>query len=425
MKKAFQFFRSMRFGIILLVLIAALSVVGTVIPQGREIAWYAQTYQSVHGAILVLKLNDVFNSWYFLLLLALLALNLILCSLVRIRTIPKQRELERKQLSQRTAQAAPLSPEQACRVRQGLLAMHCRETQTEDGARLFTKNEFGRYGSFLTHLSILLTILFGAMALYLPTVSDRTCLPGEALEMDDGTEIAVESFRIENGEGRLDFTSEISIRLPDGQESGIREIKVNHPLSFGPWKVYQQTYGTAGSVTVINLANGGEDTFTLTDLVFLSLDGVNGLWYEAVYPDLIRDPGGNVTLVTNTSGSYPNPVYQVETASDGVYTPILAFPGDELQVGDLKFRFEKPVEYPGLRIKYTPKLVNALLVGAFLLMTAGFYITFFCQPVLVRLDEDGYTVGGPKPEGTRIAVRQWLEEADSAPRKKPDKEETA
>ena len=107
MKKAFQFFRSMRFGIILLVLIAALSVVGTVIPQGREIAWYAQTYQSVHGAILVLKLNDVFNSWYFLLLLALLALNLILCSLVRIRTIPKQRELERKQLSQRTAQAFP------------------------------------------------------------------------------------------------------------------------------------------------------------------------------------------------------------------------------------------------------------------------------------------------------------------------------
>ena len=45
----------MRFGILLLVLIAALSVVGTVIPQGREISWYAQTYQSFHGTILLLR----------------------------------------------------------------------------------------------------------------------------------------------------------------------------------------------------------------------------------------------------------------------------------------------------------------------------------------------------------------------------------
>ena len=215
-----------------------------------------------------------------------------------------------------------------------------------------------------------------------------------------------------NEEGRLDFTSEILVRLPDGQESGVQEIKVNHPMSFGPWKVYQQTYGTAGAVTVINLTTQLQDTLTLTELTFLSLDGVNGLWYEAVYPDLIRDPSGNVTLISNTSGSYPNPVYQVETASDGVYTPILAFPGDELQVGELKFRFEPPVEYPGLRIKYTPKAVNALLCLSFLMMIAGFYITFFCQPVLVRIDESGCAVGGPKPEGTLLKLEEWIQETE-------------
>ena len=94
MKKLFQTFRSMRFGILLLVLIAALSVVGTVIPQGREISWYAQTYRSLHGTILMLKLHDVFHSWYFQLLLVLLGLNLTLCSLVRIRTVIKARGLE-------------------------------------------------------------------------------------------------------------------------------------------------------------------------------------------------------------------------------------------------------------------------------------------------------------------------------------------
>ena len=408
MKKVFQFFRSMRFGILLLVLIAALSIVGTAIPQEREISWYAQTYQSFHGTILMLKLNDVFHSWYFHVILVLLGLNLTLCSLVRIRSVSKARAKEREVLLS-LPQSIALSTAERESVLEGLRAMHCREEDAE-GQKVFSRNSFGRYGSFITHLSILLTIVFGAMALYIPKTVDRTCLPGESVIMDDGTEIAVESFRIENEEGRLDFTSEITVTLPDGRSSGLQEIKVNHPFSFGQWKIYQQTYGTAGSVTVQNLDTGMEDTFTLTDLVFLSLDGVNGLWYEAVYPDLIRDPSGNVTLVTNTSGSYPNPVYQVQTASDGVYTPILAFPGEELQVGTLKFRFENPVEYPGLRIKYTPKLITALLISVFLLMTAGFYITFFCQPVLVRVDPDGCAVGGPKPEGMRLRIRAWKEE---------------
>ena len=409
MNKLLRFFRSMRFGIILLCLIAVLSIVGTAIPQGREIAWYAQTYRGAHGTILMLQLNDVFGSWYFQLLLILLSLNLTLCSLVRIRSVSAAKAGEREAML-RMPQSFPLDKEQHNAVRDGLRAMHCKE-EADGETLIFSKNGFGRYGSFLTHLSILLTILFGAMALYLPETQDRSCLPGESVQMEDGTEVAVESFRIENEEGRLDFTSELTVKLPDGRESGLREIKVNHPLSFGPWKVYQQTYGTAGCVTVQNLDTGLDETLTLTDLVFLSLDGVNGLWYEAVYPDLIRDPSGNVTLITNTSGSFPNPVYQVQTASDGVYTPILAFPGEELQVGNLKFRFENPVEYPGLRIKYTPGLINVLLCASFLLMIVGFAITFFCQPVLIRLDPDGCAVGGPKPEGMRIRIQEWAEES--------------
>ena len=409
MKKVFQYVRSMRFGIFLLILVAALSVVGTVIPQGKDLAWYAQTYKSLHGTILMLKLHDIFGSWYFRLLLILLGLNLTLCSLVRIRSVIRSTGTETARLI-KMQNCFSLNEAQRKTVREGLLAMRCREEQTEDGVCIFRKNGFGRYGSFLTHLAILLTLLFGAAALYLPQITDKTCLPGESLTMEDGTEIRVESFRIEDAEGRLDFTSEINIRLPDGRESGVHEIKVNHPLSFGTWKVYQQTYSTAGSITVQNLNTGLEDTFTLTELVFLSLDGVNGLWYEQLYPDMIRDPSGNVTLISNVSGSYPNPVYQVETASDGVYTPILAFPEDELQVGDLRFTFNDPVEYPGLRIKYTPKVVNVLLITAFLMLIAGLYVTFFCQPVLVKMDKEGCAVGGPKPEGMLFAVQGWLEE---------------
>ena len=408
MKKIFRFLQSMRFGLILLGLIAAFSVVGTVIPQGQEISWYAQTYQRFHGILLSLRLHDIFNSWVFQLLLLLLGLNLLLCSVLRIRKVARARKSEVDVLAKLPVQYM-LTASQRQALLELLRSRRCRE-ETMGSSLIFRKNGFGRYGSFLTHLSILLTLIFGALALYLPTVTDQTCFPGESLTLPDSSSIAVESFRIEDENGRLDFASELRVTLPDGRDSGLREIRVNHPLSFGPWKIYQQTYGTAGSVTVTNLDTGGHDTIPLSDVVFLSLDGVNGLWYRALYPDMIRDPSGNVTLITKASGSYPNPVYHVETVFDGIHTPVLASVGDELQVGTLKFRFEEPVEYPGLRLKYKPPMVETLLCAAFALMCVGLYITFFCQPVLVRVDEDGCAVGGSKPEAMHLTVQTLLEE---------------
>ena len=66
MKKLFNYLRSMRFGLLLLALIGACSVIGTVIPQGREIAFYAQNYRSLHAVILLLGLHRIFSSWYFI-----------------------------------------------------------------------------------------------------------------------------------------------------------------------------------------------------------------------------------------------------------------------------------------------------------------------------------------------------------------------
>lgn len=398
----------MRFGILLLVLIAICSVIGSVIPQGKEIAWYAQTYRGAHGAILLLGLHHIFSSWYFVALLILLCFNLTLCSLTRVGALARS--------GKGAAEAAARLPNEARLTERGIESLHmyleCHHCRSErvGNAVIYHKNGIGRYGTFLTHLSILLTVVFGAAALYLPTVTDQTCLPGETLTMPDNTVIAVDRFSIEDGSGRLDYASTLRVTLPDGRESEATRVSVNHPMSFGAYKIYQQTYGTAGSVTVMNLESGGTDDFTLTEAGFLSADGRNGLWYEALYPGYLKDPSGNVTLITNTTGSYPDPVYQVQVASDGVYTPTLAFPGDSVRTGGIEFTFNTPVEYPGLRIKKTPTAVNALLIAAFALMTVGLYITFFLQPVLVKLDADGYAVGGLRPEGMRVELALLLKD---------------
>lgn len=414
MKKLFSYLRSMRFGLLLLSLIAVCSVVGTVIPQGREIAWYAQTYPRRHAWILTLGLNRVFESWYFIVLLALLCLNLSLCSLLRIRSVVRASRCE-------TARAAGLpdtvrlSAEGVEKLREYLGSIHCRG-ETVGDATVYRKHSFGRYGTFITHLSILLTVIFGALALYTPTTVDRACMPGESLVMEDGTEIYVRDFHIADETGRLDYTSHVQVSLPNGRRSEIAELKVNHPFSFGPYKLFQQTFGTAGSITVTDLESGGADTFLMTEQAFLSADGVTGLFYDTLYPDFIRDPSGNVTLITITEGSYPRPIYQAEVIADGAFTPVLAEPGDELTVMGLRFTFNAPVDYPGIRVKHVSPVTNALLVASFTLMILGLYVTFFYEPVLVKVDGEGYTAAGPKPERMRVELGDLLRDYEQTER---------
>ena len=122
----------MRFGLLLLGLIGLCSVAGTVIPQGREIAWYAQTYRSFHGIILLLGLNRVFESWYFILLLVLLCLNLSLCSLVRIRSVIRAAKGETARAA-RTPDTVHLTPAGVEKLREYLTQLHCRREEL-DGA---------------------------------------------------------------------------------------------------------------------------------------------------------------------------------------------------------------------------------------------------------------------------------------------------
>lgn len=407
LKKVLNFFRSMTFGMILLVLILICSFAGSLIAQGNVPGWYVETYPDWHGTILMLGLDDVFNSWYFITLMVLLCLNLTLCSLIRIRRVVKTSKNSAAQAAKRETKVR-LSAEGTAQLRKHLEERHYKKAEFEDAA-VYHKNSVGWYGSFLTHLAILLTLLFGASALYLAQVTDQVCMPGEQLTMEDGTAIAVESFSIENDAGELDYASIIEITLPDGRTSGQKRISVNYPLSFGGYKVYQQTYGTAGAVTVRNTETGGEDRFLLDEMCFLSLDSINGVWFEALYPGYIRDDDGNFTLITQTSGTYEDPVYQILLASEGVYTPVMVFPGETVSVAGLEFTFEDPVEYPGLRIKRTPETINALLFAAFGLMVVGLWFCFFQTPAIVTVREDGYTVAGPKPQGLEMELAALLE----------------
>lgn len=406
MKKLLGFLRSMRFGMLLLVIILLLSVAGSLIVQGAAESTYAELYPGVHHLILGLGLDHIFSTWYFLLILFLLCANLTLCTIVRIGRV-------RKQAAAQVATAAAVKTQTylddtgAAMLEHHLKTRRYKRSEAGD-AVVWHRNRVGYYGSFVTHLSILLVFVVGALVLYLADTRDVSVYPGDTLTLEDGTQLHVDSFRITDESGRLDFTSSIRITAPDGTEDGPVEIKVNYPHSFRSHKYYQQTYGTCGSVSVTDKTNGARETFTLDEICFLTVDGVNGLWYRAVYPGYIEDEQGNFTLITHTAGAYEDPIYEVLVVSEGANTPVLAFPGEELTVGDLVFTFNEPVSYPGIRIKITPMAFTALLYASFVLMIIGLWLSFFQTPVAITQRGAGYAISGLKTTGTRLELDALL-----------------
>lgn len=409
MKKTLQFFQSMTFGLILLGLITVCSLIGSLIVQNGEPMTYVRYYPDYYQIIFALQFDHIFTSWYFILLAGMLCVNLLLCSVMRFGRIAKQRPAVRE-AAFAGRNFEEVSPQKLQKIREYLERRKCRKEE-RDGIAVYTKNDIGWYGSFVTHLGLLLSIVLFGAAMYLPKVSDQSCYPGDSLILNDGTRIYVDSFRIEDESGKLDYTSSVNVVLPDGRESGLKEVSVNHPVSMGRYKIYQQTYGTIGKIAASR--NGTTDEFYLESGDFLSADGKNGIWYDRLYPGFITDDAGRTTLIESTSGHYENPVYVFTLMENSASEMMMAFPGDSIEVGDLEFTFLEPVEYPGLRIKRTPALINPLLLAAVLLMTFGLYLAMFVQPVTVSLSEKGYAVYGLKQDSVLYDIGVLLDDEES------------
>ena len=415
MKKFFQFFRSMKFGMILLIIVMLLSLAGSLIPQQESAMRYVRTYGTEAAQFMIsVGATDIFHTWYFYALEILLCLNLTLCSIVRF---PKTKRAGREWLERaRKAEGElPLTGEQREKLCGFLTSRRFRAQEDQDG-KTYSKNAAGFYGSFLTHLSILLVLLFGSLVLMTPSVEDQTVMPGGALTLADGTTVTCESFHIQDETGKLDYASVLLARSADGREEKRQEIRVNEPMRFGEYKIYQQTYGTAGRVKITNHTNGAEEIMFLTDPCFLSIDGRNGVYFQALYPGFIQDEDGNYTLVTSTASSYEDPVYAIQSISDGMSTSVLAFPEEELTLGDISFTFLSPTEYPGLRIKHVSSWLFGGLYFSFALMVIALYLCFFAVPVYVRVRQDSFALLSPKSQqGLLLEIDALLDEKENAP----------
>ena len=262
-----DFLTSIRLSIALLVAIALAALAGTLIPQ-QEAAheFAARLHPSLLALFQGLQLFDVYGSAWFILLLALLAVNLIACT---ARRFPAAwRQFRGGSAPDDPASFAALPPgrvvetdrppaEEAGRL-EPLLGKRCgrvRRTETDRG--LFVcgeKGRFSRFGVTIVHLGVLAMIAGGLAGAVFGVKGYIEIAEGEStstLQLSSGKaqrtldySIRCDRFTVEyydSGAPKL-FRSDLSF-LKDGRVAFQGPLLVNHPITFGGLRFYQASYG--------------------------------------------------------------------------------------------------------------------------------------------------------------------------------------
>lgn len=173
--KIWKFFSSVKLAVVLLIILAAVSVIGTVVQQNQAPEDYLREYS--RGTVELfetLGFFDLYHTWWFVLLLLLFTANLTICTLERFPHAWKAMRAPLKPLGEDGFKAMPVRKELTIRggveqaeaaVLQALSGKRYRHlVAKEAGATNLAsqKGAFSRMGVYITHTSIIM-IFVGAL----------------------------------------------------------------------------------------------------------------------------------------------------------------------------------------------------------------------------------------------------------------------
>lgn len=282
--KIWNFFSSVKVGVWLIIITLLASILGTVLPQKMYIdlppeVFYEQEYGWFGKLYYQLGLHDLYGSWWYLLLIAMIGISLVICSLDRV--VPLYKALKAQRV---TRNDGFLKRQRLFGTNTGiedkdlnLVKEHLKEkryhVREENGNLLAEKGRFSRWGPYVNHVGLII-FLFGGMLRFIPGM-----YVNENLWVKEGETAAVpetgETFYLQNNQFILQHYDKdqnktfekaleragdvvknyqsnvvlykrVSDNLP-GEKPELKKVKeykvrVNHPLAFEGYSIFQASY---------------------------------------------------------------------------------------------------------------------------------------------------------------------------------------
>ena len=257
LKKLWKFLSSMQFAIILLLILIAACAVGSFIPQGQPYEWYAAAYSERSAALIVASyLDDVYHSWWFLLITGFLCCNLLFCNIVRLpqilRRIKSFKDPESVDSGPVTVSAENIDDPEAVFIAMGM--PNPVKAQKEGRGVLFSASRtIGFWGAWVCHIGILLLILgFGLGQMTHQEYSVYGVAGQTKAVADTNYLLSIDDFTVDlrDDDTVEQYTAAITVRNAATGEKASSEISVNNPATLLGLKCYQNSTGWAAAVTV-------------------------------------------------------------------------------------------------------------------------------------------------------------------------------
>jgi cytochrome c biogenesis protein len=405
----YDLFRSLKLTISLLILLAILSIIGTLIIQNATRTEYIQRYGiGLYEVLNFFNLFDMYHSSWFSAILLLLVINLITCSLHRLPGILSQISRGSGALEDKTLKTLPYvekiqisDPIKREEDIQSSLKKRFKDwgrIETERAVTLFSeKGGYSRLGVPITHLSILIILIGGIIGSLYGFKGHVNILEGESVnqvllrakdeEISKPIDFTVrcDDFNITyyNLPGRKEkhvkeYSSAITI-VENGKEAVKKTVRVNHPLHYKGLAFYQSNYGAIHDVTLGIQWKGKKEktTFKVVEGNTVPVPSTNYVIRLLKYEHEVHNFGEGAQVVLFKPNQEPRPFWLLK-----------AFPKfDEQRKDEFILTVEEVTEkeYTGLSVTKDPG-VWVVWIGCGL-MIFGLILSFFFshQKVWVRI----------------------------------------